>query len=153
MLTAGEQRELCQIGQDLRDTDRGFAWRLTTLQRIAGGWAAPGRRAYLPVLGVLAAALLRLVATAGRLLAAAYAEGAVLIEPMTLIVLGDTARPGRQPGPEPDPSASPVRGRPQFDGPDLSQASRLPGGSDCGGARGSGRNAAGHAGTQAVAGQ
>lgn len=116
MLTAGEQRELCQIGQDLRDTDRGFAWRLTTLQRTLR-WAGPGRRAYLPVLAVLAAALLRLVATAGRLLAA-YAEGAVLIEPMTLIVLGDTARPGRQPGPEPDPSASPVRGRPQFDGPD-----------------------------------
>jgi hypothetical protein len=117
MLTPGEQRELCQIGQGLRDADRGFAWRLTALQRTLR-WAGPGRRAYLPVLVVLAVALLRLVATAGRLLAA-YAEVAVLIEPMTRILLGDTAWPGRQPGPEPDRGASGlVRGRPQFDGTD-----------------------------------
>lgn len=34
MLTSGEQEELCQIEKDLRNTDRGSAWRLTMLQDI-----------------------------------------------------------------------------------------------------------------------
>ena len=43
MLTIGEQQELCQIEQELRDADRGFAWRLTLLQGMLR-WAAPGGR-------------------------------------------------------------------------------------------------------------
>ena len=47
-------------------------------------WARPGRQAYLLVLAVLVAALLRLVAAAGRLLIA-VAEGAMLMEPAALM--------------------------------------------------------------------
>lgn len=72
MLTTGEQQELCQVEEGLRDAGRGFAWRLSLLQEVLR-WAAPGRRAYLPVLAVLAAALLRPAALArcgtGRTLA------------------------------------------------------------------------------------
>jgi hypothetical protein len=41
MLTTGEQRELRQIEEELRDTDRGFVWRLTLVQGVLR-WAAPG---------------------------------------------------------------------------------------------------------------
>ena len=79
MLTLGEQQELRQIEQELRDADRGFGWRLTMLQGMLR-WARPGRQAYLLVLAMLVAALLRLIAAAGRLLIA-VAEGAMLMEP------------------------------------------------------------------------
>ncbi len=117
MLTIGEQQELCQIEKELRDADCGFAWRLTLLQGMLR-WAGPGRQVYLLALAVLTSALLRLVAAAGRLLMAS-AEGAVLMEPAALMVLGDTAWPGRESGQEPGPSASPARDRPQPDGTDL----------------------------------
>ena len=65
MLTPGEQQELRQIEQELRDTDRGFGRRLTLLQGMLR-WARPGRQTYLLALAVLAAALLRLAAAAGR---------------------------------------------------------------------------------------
>jgi hypothetical protein len=42
MLTTGEQQELFQIERGLRDTDRGFAWRLTLLPGLLR-WAGPGR--------------------------------------------------------------------------------------------------------------
>jgi hypothetical protein len=117
MLTTGEQQELHQIEEDLRDTDRGFAWRLRLLQGVLR-WAAPGRQAYLLVLAVLAAALLRLVAAAGRLLMAC-AEGAILMDPMAALALGDTAWPGWESGQEPGRNASPAPDRPQPDGTDL----------------------------------
>jgi DUF3040 family protein len=117
MLTTSEQRELCQIEEDLRAADRGFARRLAMLQGLLR-WAAPGRRAYLPVLAVLAAALLRLAAATGRLLMA-RAEGAMLTEPAVLLALGDAAWPGWELGQERGPSASPAPGRPQSDGTDL----------------------------------
>lgn len=60
MLTTGEQQELCQVEQEPRDTDRGFAWRMGLLQGMLR-WAGPGRHAYLPVPAVLAAALPRIV--------------------------------------------------------------------------------------------
>ncbi len=109
MLTTSEQQELYQIGQGLRDTDRGFAWRLTLFQGMLC-WAAPGRQAYLLALAVLAAAFLRLVAATGRLLMA-FAEGAM--------VLGDTAWPGRDSGQAPGNSNSPAQDRPQSDDTDL----------------------------------
>jgi hypothetical protein len=74
MLTTGEQQQLCRIGQELRDADRGFAWRLGVRQGMLR-WARPGRQAYLLALAVLAAALLCLVAAARRLLVA-FAGGA-----------------------------------------------------------------------------
>ena len=43
MLTTGEQQELRQIEQELRDTDRGFAWRLTLLQGMLRWAALAGR--------------------------------------------------------------------------------------------------------------
>jgi hypothetical protein len=67
MLTTGEQRELRQIEEVLRDTDRGFVWRLTLVQGVLR-WAAPGRQGCLLILAALAAALGRLAAAAGRLL-------------------------------------------------------------------------------------
>ena len=88
MLTAREQQELRQIEKDLR-ADRGFTRRLTVLQS-ALCWAAPGRRAYLPV---LVAALLWLAAAAGRLLMG-FAEGGALLGPGALMTPGDTAWPG-----------------------------------------------------------
>ena len=106
MLTTSEQQELRQIEQELRNTDRGFAWQLTLLQGELR-WAAPGRQAYLLVLAALTAALLRLVAATGRLLMAC-AE-----------ILGDTAWPGWESGQAPGHSASPARDRPQPDGTDL----------------------------------
>jgi hypothetical protein len=116
MLTTSEQQELCQIGEDLRDTDRGFARRLGLFQGMLH-WAGPGTQAYLPALAVLAAALLRLAAAAGRLLMA-FAWGAALLEPTALMALGETAWPGRDSGPEPGHGASPGRDRPQSDGMD-----------------------------------
>lgn len=118
MLTTGEQQELHQIEEDLRGADRGFAWRLTLLQGVLR-WAAPGRRAYLPVLAVLAAALLRLAAAAGRLLAP-LAEGAMLLEPTALMALGDGAWLGWGYGREPDHDASPAPGPPRPGSTDLS---------------------------------
>jgi Protein of unknown function (DUF3040) len=109
MLTTREQQKLHQIEEDLRDTDHGFAWRLTLLQGVLR-WAAPGRQAYLLALAALAAALLRLVAATGRLLMAC-AE-----------ILGDTAWPGWpgwESGQAPGPSTRPARDRPQSDGTDL----------------------------------
>ena len=117
VFTTGEQQELHQIEQELRESDRGFARRLTVLQGMLR-WAAPGRRAYLPVLAMLAAALLRLAAATGRLLMA-FAEGAALTEPAALMALGDAARPGWESGQEPDRGASPAPGRPQPSGTDL----------------------------------
>ena len=117
MLTTGEQQELCHIEQELRDADRGFAWRLAVLQGMLR-WADPGRRAHLPALAVLAAAPLRLAAAAGRLLMA-FAEGAMYIEPAAMIALGDATWPGRDPGQAPSHSAGPAQDRPQSDGADL----------------------------------
>lgn len=73
MLTTGELQELPQIEQELRKADRGFVWRLRRLQDVLR-CAAPGRQAYLLVLAVLAAVLLRLVTATGRLLLA-FVEG------------------------------------------------------------------------------
>jgi hypothetical protein len=115
MLTTGEQQELCQVEQDLRDADRGFAWRLALLQGMLRR-AGPGRRVYLRVLAVLAAVLVRLVAAAGRLLRA-FAEGVMFMEPAALMGFGDTAWPGRQP--EQTHSASPAQDWLQADGVDL----------------------------------
>ena len=115
MLTASEQQELRQIEEGLRDTDRGFAWRLTLLQDVLR-WAAPGRRAYLPVLAVLAAALLRLAAAAGRLLMACV-QGAALMEPAALMVLGDAGWPGWASGQAPGQGASLAEDQPRPDGP------------------------------------
>jgi Protein of unknown function (DUF3040) len=117
MLTTGEQQELRQIEEELRDADRGFAWRLTVLQGMLR-WAAPGRRVYLLALAVLAAALLRLAAAAGRLLMA-LAEGAVLMEPTALIALGDTPWPGWESGQAPGTNADPAQDGPQANGTDL----------------------------------
>ncbi len=117
MLTIGEQQELRQVEQELRDADRGFAWRLTLLQGMLR-WARPGRQAYLLVLAVLAAALLRLVAAAGRLLMA-VAEGAMLMEPAALMALGGTAWPGWESGQAPGHGTSPAQDRPQSEGTDL----------------------------------
>ena len=111
MLTTGEQQELCQIGQELRATGRGFAWRLALLQDMLR-WVSPARRAYLRVLAVLAAALLRLAAGTGRLLAA-LAEGAVLMGPTTLTALGGTALPGQDPGQAQVDGASLTQDQPQ----------------------------------------
>lgn len=113
MLTIGEQQELCQIEQGLRDTDRGFAWRLTLLQGLLRR-AGPGRRAYPPVLAALTSTLLRVVAAAGRLLMA-FAEGAVLMEPMALAALGDAGWPGWEPGRASRHRASPVQDQPRPD--------------------------------------
>ncbi len=117
MLTIGEQQELRQLEKELRQSDRGLAWRLTVLQGILR-WAGPGRQAYLLALAVLAAALLRLVAAAGRLLTA-FAEGTMLMEPAALVALGDAAWPGWESWPEPRHDASPAQGQPQSDGTDL----------------------------------
>ena len=105
MLTVSEQRELRQIEEGLRDTDRGFARRLALVQGVLR-LAAPGRRAYPLVLALLA----RLVAVAGWLLMAC-ATGAMLMEPTTLMAIGDTAWPGWEPGQEPGHGASQVRDR------------------------------------------
>ncbi len=109
MLAESEQRELRQIEQGLRDTDRGFARRLTLLQGMLR-WAGPGRRAYLPILAVLAAALVRLVAAAGRL-AMTFAEGAVLTEPALLMAPGDAGWPDWERGQASRDSASPAQDR------------------------------------------
>ena len=111
MLTTGEQQELCQIEQELRDADREFAWRLTLLQGMLRR-AGPGRRAYLLVLAALTSTLLRLVAAAGRLLLT-FAEGAVLMEPAALAALGDAGWPGWEPGQASRHSANPAQGRPR----------------------------------------
>jgi hypothetical protein len=118
MLTTGEQQELRHIEQELRDADRGFTRRLTVLQGMLR-WAAPDRQVYLLVLAVLAAALLRLAAAAGRMLMAC-AEGAVLMEPMALMALGGTAWLGRESGPAPGTSVGPAQDGPPADGTDLS---------------------------------
>jgi len=117
MLTVGEQQELRQVEQELRDADRGFGWRLTMLQGMLR-WARPGRQAYLLVLAMLVAALLRLVAAAGRLLIA-VAEGAMLMEPAALMALGDTAWPGWGSGRAPGHGTSTAQDRPRSEGTDL----------------------------------
>jgi hypothetical protein len=116
MLTTREQQELCQIEQELKDTDRGFARRLTLLQGVLR-WAGPGRQVYLLVLAALAAALLRFAAAAGQLLMA-FGEGAVLMGPMALVALGDTAWLGWESGQAPGHGVGPVQDRPQSDGTD-----------------------------------
>jgi hypothetical protein len=92
MLTTGEQRELRLIEEELQNTDRGFAWRLTMVQGVLR-WAAPGRQGCLLILAALAAALARLAAAAERLLKE-LARGAVLMEPTILVFVGGTAWPG-----------------------------------------------------------
>lgn len=99
MLTTGEQQELCQIEEDLRDADPGLARRLTVLQDMLR-WATPGRRAALQALAVLAAALLWLAAAAGRGLLA-FAEGGAFMGPAALMPPGGTTNPGGEPGQEP----------------------------------------------------
>jgi hypothetical protein len=116
MLTTGEKQELCQIGQELRDADRGFAWRLTLLPGLLR-WAGPGRQGYLLILAALAAGLLRLAAAAGRLLTHC-ARAALDAERTTAMILGDTAWLGWEPGRAPDHRASPLRDRPQARGRD-----------------------------------
>ena len=91
MLTTGEQRELRLIEEELQNTDRGFARRLTLVQGVLR-WAAPGRQGCLLILAALAAALVRLAAAAERLLNG-LARGAVLMEPTILVFLGGTAWP------------------------------------------------------------
>jgi hypothetical protein len=115
MLTTGEQQELCQIEQGLRDADHVFAWRLTLLQGVLRR-AAPGRRVYLLVLAALAAALARLAAAA-RWLMMALAEGSVLMDPAALRALGDPAAwPGWESGQAPRHGASLAQDRPRTDG-------------------------------------
>lgn len=115
MLTTGEQQELHQIEEDLRGTDRGFAWRLTMLQGVLR-YAGPGWQAYLLTLAVLAAALLRLAAAGGRLLME-LARGAMLLQPTALMMnLGDTAWLGWDLGQAPGHGASPAQDRPQSHG-------------------------------------
>lgn len=118
MLTSGEQQELCQIEETLRDTDGGFARQLAMLQGLLR-WAGPGRRAYLPVLAVLAAALLRLAAAGGRLLLA-FAEGGMFMGPAALTFLGDAGWPGWEPGQASRHRGGPAQGRPRPDGPTAS---------------------------------
>lgn len=113
MLTPSEQRELCQIEKDLRNADCGFAWRLAMVQGMLR-WAVPGRRGYLLVLAVLAAALLRLIAVAGRLLRT-LAEGAGATEPTAREALGDTGWPGWESGQASRHSASRAQDRPRPD--------------------------------------
>lgn len=117
MLTSGEQQELRQVEEDLQKTDRGFARRLALLQSVLRG-VGPGRQAYLLALAVLAAALLRLVAAAGRLLMT-FAEGAVLTESVALMALGAAGWPGWESGQVSRHSASPAQDRPRPDGTDL----------------------------------
>jgi hypothetical protein len=113
MLTTGEQQELCQIEQGLRDSSRGFAWRLALLQGLLRR-SGPGRRAYLLVLAVLTAALLRLVAEAGRLLMT-FAESAVLMDPTALAALGGAGWPDWESGQVSRHSASPAQDQPRPD--------------------------------------
>jgi hypothetical protein len=119
MLTTGEQQELRQIEGNLRDTDRGFARRLALLQGMLR-WAAPGRRAYLPALAVLAGALLRLAAAAAGRLLLVFVEGGMLLGPAALMALGDAGWPGSEPGQASRHSASsPMRDRLRPDEPSL----------------------------------
>lgn len=114
MLTTGEQRELRQIEEGLRDTDRGFAWRLALLQGLMRR-AAQGRQSCLFVLAVsVVAPLLWLVAAAGRLLMT-FAEGAALTGPWALIALDDTGWAGWDPGRASRHSVSPARDGPRPD--------------------------------------
>lgn len=114
MLTTGEQQELRQIEQELKDTDRKFARELTLRQGMLR-WAAPGRHVYLPALAALAAVLLRLVAAAGRLLAE-LARAAAVTEQATVMTLGDSAWLGWESRQVPGHGASPAPGRPQRGG-------------------------------------
>lgn len=114
MLTAAEQQELRQIEQELRDTDRGFAWRLTLLPGVLR-WAAPGRRVYLQILAALVEALLRLAAAARRLLME-IAQAAALTEPTALMALGDTSWVDWGLRQVPGHSPSSAQDRPQSDG-------------------------------------
>lgn len=100
MLTTGEQQELHEIEQELRDTDCGFAWRLAAFEG-ALRWSTPGRRVYPLVIAVLAA-LAWLAAAAGRLLLA-FAEEGMFVGPAALVIPYDTARPGRESGQAPGP--------------------------------------------------
>ncbi|MGH3159179.1 MAG: hypothetical protein ACRDNF_21760 [Streptosporangiaceae bacterium] len=113
MLTVGEQQGLHQIGEELRNTDRGFAWRLALLQGVLR-WAGPGRQVYLLVLAVLTAALLRLAGAAGRLMMR-FARAAMQTEETTLMILGDTAWLGWESRQVPGHGASAAQDRPQSD--------------------------------------
>lgn len=114
MLTTSEQQELHQIGEDLRDADPEFAWRLTLFQGVLR-WATPGRRAYLLAMAALAAALLRLIVAAERLLMGC-AEAVMVTVSTTVIVLGDTAWLGWESGQASGHGARPVRDRPRSGG-------------------------------------
>ena len=117
MLTTGEQQGLRRIEQELRDADRGFAWRLGVFQGMLR-WARPGRQAYLLALAVLAVAVLCLAAAPRRLLVA-FAERAVRVGSAALMALGDAAWPGWDSGPVPGHGASPPQDRPQSGGTDM----------------------------------
>jgi hypothetical protein len=129
MLTRGEQRELRLIGEELQNTDRGFARRLTLVQGVLR-WAAPGRQGCLLILAALAAALAWLAAASERLLRQ-LARGAVLMEPTILVFLGGTAWPGWESEQPPGHSVSAAQDRPQSGGPDgdehAGKHGRLPG--------------------------
>lgn len=117
MLTTGEQQGLRRIEQELRDADRGFAWRLGVFQGMLR-WARPGRQAYLLALAVLAVAVLCLAAAPRRLLLASTV-GVVRMGSAALTALGDTAWPGWDSGPVPGHGASPPQDRRQSGGTDM----------------------------------
>ena len=129
MLTTGEQRELRYIEEELRDTDRGFVWRLTLVQSVLRR-AAPGRQGCLLILAALAAVLVRLAVTARRLLKE-LAQAAVLMEPTTLMILGGTGGPDWEPEKPRGHSVSQAQDRPQSDGTErrkhAGKHGRLPG--------------------------
>lgn len=111
MLADSEQRELLQLGQYLRDADRGFARRLAIFQGVLR-WAAPGRQRYLLAVVVLASAVLRLAAAAGRLLTAC-ADAIAVAESVTVMALGDMAWLDADPAQAPGHGSHPARGRPR----------------------------------------
>jgi Protein of unknown function (DUF3040) len=108
MLTTGEQRELRQIENALREQDRGFGRRLTLLQGVLR-WAAPGRRRYLlAVAAVAAAALLRVLTATGRLLIEASYWSALALDSSALMASGDVGWQGwdSEPGPGSGPGCA-----------------------------------------------
>jgi hypothetical protein len=87
MLTTGEQQELRQIEDALREQDRRFGRRLTLLQGLLR-WAAPGRQVYLLAAAAVAAVLLRALTTTGRLLIeAGYCWSALGLDSTALMEL------------------------------------------------------------------
>lgn len=110
MLTTGEQQELRQIADALREQDRGFGRRLMLLQGVLR-WAAPGRLRYLLAVAAVAAVLLRVVTATGRLLIeAGCCWSALVLDSSTLTASGDMGWPGRDPGPGPGNGPGPRAG-------------------------------------------